>query len=267
MTITQSIILGIIQGFTEFLPISSSGHLILLPKFFGWEDHSLSLDVFLHLGTLLAVIYFFRKDLIKITKSFFIKESKEYRNLGLVIILGTIPAGILGYFFSDLIELRFRSVGVVTLSLLFWAVIMYLSERYHQKLKLKEKKITKINWRKGLFIGFAQAIALIPGTSRSGITITAGLFSKLDRQTAARFSFLLGIPIIAGAGLLKTIEMFQEGVDINQLLVLAVGFLTALISGLIAIKFLLKLIQKYSYNVFVLYRVLLVFFVLALFYL
>lgn len=263
MSIFQAVILGIVQGLTEFLPVSSSGHLIFLPKLFGWADQGMAFDVILHLGTLLAVIVYFRNKLWNIVKSFFGQkeyriQNIEYKRLGWLILLSIIPAGIVGFFFSDWLENSFRSATVVAFNLIFWGLMLYIADRYTCKLaNLSTCQLDKLNWKQSLFIGCAQVLAFIPGTSRSGITMTAGLFSKLDRNSAAEFSFLMSVPIIALAGGKGLLDLIQSGSFNENFLVLLVGFLSAVLSGLLAVWGLLKIIKKYSFLPFVIYRILL----------
>ena len=267
MTVLQSIVLGIVQGLTEFLPISSSGHLVFIPKIFGWVDQGIGFDVMVHLGSLLAVIIYFRKLLWKILKSFFIKneplpnpplrgEGTNYRRLGWLIILTIIPAGVVGLLFGDWIETNLRSSMVIGIGLIFWGLVLYIAERYQCRSQITDHRSLKnIGWRNALFIGCAQAIALIPGTSRSGITMTAGLFSKLDKKSAAEFSFLMSVPIIMLAGGLNLLELIQKGLGDLNLVVLVAGFVAAAVSGFVAIAGLMKIIQKWSFKPFVLYRI------------
>jgi len=273
MNIIQALVLGIIQGLTEFLPVSSSGHLIFIPKLLGWVDQGIAFDVVVHLGTLVAVVIFFRKRLYNILKSFFIKDESgiwnlEYGNpnskfkiqnfkLGWLIMLTIIPAGLAGFFFNDWIETNLRATWIIGVSMIGWGVVLGIADRY-QRLKIKDQRsLEKIGWKSALFIGCSQMIALIPGTSRSGITMTAGLFSKLDKKSAAEFSFLISIPIIAMAGAMELIKLIKIGLGDLSILVLIVGLLASALSGLLAIWGLMKIIQKWSFIPFVIYRVVL----------
>ena len=260
MTILQSVVLGIIQGLTEFLPISSSGHLVFVPKIFGWVDQGLSFDVIVHLGSLVAVLIYFRKILFKIIIGFFSfktndPELQNSKKLGWLIILTIIPAGIIGLLFGDWIENNLRSSLVIGVGLIFWGLVLYFAEMYQKKKISGQQTIEQVGWKKALFIGCAQAIALIPGTSRSGITMTAGLFSKLDKKLAAEFSFLMSVPIIVLAGGLNLLELIQKGLGDLNLTVLFAGFVAAAMSGFIAITGLMKIIQKWSFKPFVIYRI------------
>ncbi len=190
------IVLALIQGITEFLPISSSGHLVLVPAFLGWEDQGLAFDVAVHVGTLLAVLAYFRQDLLRIISATVStlaggKASAESR-LGWGVILATIPVGIVGFLGKDWIEANLRSAVVVALATIGFGLLLWWAD-YRSS---RARSLTQLNWRDVAIIGAAQAVALIPGTSRSGITMTAGLMMGLDREAAARFSFLLSIPTI-----------------------------------------------------------------------
>lgn len=261
MNYIQALILGIIQGLTEFLPVSSSGHLILFPQLFGWADQGIAFDVVLHLGTLVAVVVFLRKKLWLIIKSFFNIKNKEElvvnnRYLGWLLIISIIPAGLAGLFFNSWIEDTLRSPLIVAGTLIFWGIILWLSDNYSQR-QIEKRNIEKLNWKNALFIGCAQALALIPGTSRSGITMTAGLFSKLDRKFTAEFSFLISVPIIFLAGLVALKDLIGIGIGNINFSYLLVGFLSAMVSGFIAVWGMMKIIQKWNFKPFVIYRVLL----------
>ena len=262
MTILQAIILGIIQGITEFLPISSSGHLILLPQILGWKDQGIAFDAIVHLGTLLAVVFYFRKKLGSIVNSFLKpgKNSALDRRLGFLLVLSIIPAGIVGLFGKDYIENNIRSVTVIAIGLIVWGVVLLIADRLNKHWVGKNKKLSDVNnlsIKQIIGISCAQAIALIPGTSRSGITMTAGLLGKLDKKAAAEFSFLMSVPIIALAGGLKVLELCSNGLGELSIGVLVVGFIASAVSGFFAISGLLKIIQKWSFLPFVVYRIIL----------
>lgn len=239
--IIKAVILGIVQGVTEFFPVSSTAHLILLPWFFGWtgEMNSLAFDVALHAGTLLALLLCFYKDWLDMVL--------RDRKMLLIIFLATIPAGVIGALFHKTIEHTLRSPLIIVFSTTVFGILMLAAEKYGRKNRERS------SLPDGLFIGVAQAIALIPGVSRSGITITAGLFKNLTRETAARFSFLLSTPIIGGAMLLEGRKLLHDPAAHNFNLFI-VGFLSAFISGLFAIKFLLYFLKKHPLNIFVYYR-------------
>lgn len=252
----QSIILGLIQGITEFLPISSSGHLILIPKIFGWPDQGLAFDAIVHLGTLVAVIFAFRKKISHILKGVIGqgRGQEKNSNLAALIILSIIPAALVGYFLNNYIETNLRTKEVVVIGLIFWAIILWLADRFGKRASGKTTNINSVGIKQTITVALAQAIALIPGTSRSGITMSAGLFSKLNRQTAVEFSFLISIPIIAIAGGFKLFNLIQTGfyqVDIGALIT---GFIASAIAGFLAIKFLLSFIKRFGFGLFVFYR-------------
>ena len=238
----EAMILGIVQGLTEFLPVSSTAHLILFPWFFNWtgELDTLTFDVALHAGTLLALLLCLWKDWIDLL-------IRKRRLLGLIII-ATLPAGILGALLNDVVENALRSPYIICVSLVLIGFIMLVSEK-----TLKNKKIDEINLYDSVIIGLSQAVALIPGVSRSGITISAGLFRGLEREGSARFSFLLSTPIIAGATLLHAQKMISGNIHYNLQLFL-IGFFSSAITGFAAIKFLLSFFRKHPLNIFVYYR-------------
>lgn len=244
MSVIQALVLGIVQGITEFLPVSSSGHLILTPVLFGWQEQPLAFDAVIHLGTLAAILVALRGDLPKLF------ENKC--RLGCTILAATVPALGIGYLFKDQIETVLRSPLVVAASLALWGVLLWVGDRFVKPGATTD--VTKIGYQRAMFIGVAQALALIPGTSRSGVTITAGLFTGLSRETAARFSFLLGIPAIAAAGGVSLLDVIQ-GTEPVATLPLVVGFLSAFFFGILAIQFLLKLLKASSYVPFAVYRI------------
>ncbi|NBS41690.1 undecaprenyl-diphosphatase UppP [bacterium] len=244
MNILHAIVLGIVQGLTEFLPVSSSGHLILVPILFGWPEQPLAFDTVIHLGTLCAVLVALREDLPKLF------ENKM--RLGWTIALASIPALAVGYLFKDEIETSLRSPIVVAVSLALWGALLWVADRSAKT--NAEGKIENVGRRRAMFIGVMQSLALIPGTSRSGVTITSGLFTGLSREAAARFSFLLSIPATAAAGALGLVEVIQ-GTESVPLFPLFVGFLTSFLAGLFAIRFLLKILKGQSYVPFAAYRI------------
>ncbi len=266
----NAIIFGIIQGITEFLPVSSSGHLVVLHKFISLPVKSeLAFDVTLHFATLLAVVWFFRADIIKLfaglvysVKKIFKKDynypsetDSFYGKLSWLLILATIPAALAGVLLENLIENALRSPAVVALMLIAVGVLFIIFE----KISKKTDKLNNLTWKNALIIGLAQVFALIPGTSRSGITIIAGLGAGLKREAAVRFSFLLSIPIIFGASIIKIPQIFntrggESFIAGNEMAILAIAFIASFITGLLAIKYFLRFARSHSLNVFAYYR-------------
>ena len=252
MDITQAIVLGAIQGITEFLPVSSSGHLIFLPSLFGWEDQGILFDVVVHLGTLTAVLWYFKARLITLAKAAFStnKQQQADRRLAWYIVLSIIPVGIVGLFLGT----NARSASIIGWSFIIWGIVLYLADKYASKQKTT-KDLGTINTWDVVWISFSQILALIPGTSRSGITMTTGLFRKLDKKAAAEFSFLISIPVIAAAGALQILEVASEGIAIATLTPLLIGFIISSLSALLAMHALIRCITRWGYTPFVLYRV------------
>lgn len=245
MTLLKAIILGVAQGLTEFLPISSSGHLVVITHFLGLDslplDFRVSFDVILHLGTLVAVIFYFRSDLLGIIKSAIEKDrmsSKRDRKLLLWLLIATLPAAILGKLFGDIFESIFSSVLEVGMLLIITGFFLFLGERFSNP----RKDMGVIGLKESVGIGFAQALAIAPGISRSGSTITAAMFAGIKREDAARFSFLLSIPIIAGASLTKI--GFISQVSLSSAMPVAAGFLFSALSGYLSIGFLLNYLKE-----------------------
>lgn len=255
-----ALISGIVQGLTEFLPISSSGHLVILHEIFNFQlKNNLAFDVALHLGTLLALLMFFWSDAIRYLKAWFkslaywqLKEDSDQR-LAWYLFLGTLPAVIAGYFLADLIGTVFRSTYLVIAMLIGVGLLFFLVE----KLSKKELELSGINWLKALLIGLAQAIALIPGISRSGITIITGMSLKLKRDIAARFSFLLAIPVVLGAGSKEFFELIKQGIIQSEIGLYLIGFIVSAIVGYFCIKYFLLFLKKYPLYIFGVYRILL----------
>ncbi len=266
MSIFQSLILGIVQGLTEFLPISSSGHLIIFPNVFGWAQQPLVFDTTLHLGTAAALIVFFRKDLFSIAKAVVFdlpKNPKMYSPLtkvGLAIVVGIIPAGVVGFLYGDFLENTFRSVQSVSLFLVLGSVLMFIAEKVLQK---RNNQADKISVMKGFIIGLFQTLALLPGMSRSGSTISGGMILGLDREASTRFSFLLSVPIVVLAAfyqLFKARGEITAGVELSML----IGFTTSFISGILAIGWLLKFVKNKNLYPFIIYRIILAVLLLVL---
>ncbi len=256
MTYAQGLVLGLVQGVTEFLPISSSGHLILVPWFFRWPDQGLAFDAVMHLGTLLALLAYFRVELLAIFASLGGGEDgAKSRRLALLLVAATVPGGLAGVLLDRLIEGHLRLPIVVALSTLLWAIVMLAADRLAGARPVQPAGEHGVGWGQGLLVGCAQALALIPGTSRSGITITAGLAGGLDRSTAARFAFLLGIPITAGAGTLKALHILRHGVPLGERGPLAVALLASFVAGWASVWFLVNYLKRNSLMPFVVYRV------------
>lgn len=268
MSLIQTIVLAIVQGVTEFLPISSTAHLILVPWFLGWTDPGLTFNVALHAGTLLAVLVYFARDwwamLTGVLGRLLGKRAArstrglqpDFDNTRLfsILVVATIPAGLAGYLLEDYAETAFRSPILVAGMLIGVSVLMWVVDRR----TALERRLDSVGFLDGIIIGFAQAVALLPGTSRSGITIVAGLFRNLTRETAARFSFLLATPIIAGATLKKAVEVSQVGLPQGIAAIdLVTGFVVSALVGYAAIAFLLRYLQVRTLKIFVAYRLLL----------
>lgn len=256
MEFSDSIILGILQGITEFLPISSSGHLVLGEYYLGLNVETLkSFDVVVHLGTLLAIFVYFKRDIWGILKALGhlfcgkIDKKDRYLKLILFIIVGTVPAVFFAVFGEEWIDNTFRNVKSVGIWMFIVGIIYLIGEFAY-----KRRKNNKMNYRKAFIIGLAQALALIPGVSRSGSTITAGLFQGIDRSSAARFSFLLGIPAIFGAGLFTVFNLPESGLEVS-ILPLFIGFLTSFIFGLLSVAFLMRFLKRNSLIVFSIYLI------------
>jgi len=256
MDLFQIIALALLQGLTEFLPISSSAHLILLPIITGWQDQGLAFDVAVHVGTLSAVIIYFRHTLYTLLIDWI--QSVQQRQLvgdsklAWAVLLGTIPVGLAGLAFNDAIEGSLRSPMVIATTTIIFGLLLGWAD-WQGKQQRTEHQLT---WKDILIVGAAQAIALIPGTSRSGITMTAGLILGLNREAAARFSFLLSIPVIFLAGSLKTIELVQAGVETNWFAIIS-GAAVSAISAYLCIHIFLKLLEKIGMWPFVIYRLIL----------
>lgn len=256
MSYFEAFILALIQGLTEFLPISSSAHLILPSAVLGWEDQGLAFDVAVHVGTLAAVMIYFRSEVVSLLSAFFASifkgdRSKEAK-LAWMIILATIPACVFGLLMKDFIELYLRSAWVIATTTIVFGLLLWYVDK-HSSLADDEYQA---DWKKALFIGVAQALAMIPGTSRSGATITAALYLGFTREAAARFSFLMSIPIILLAGGYLGLKLVSSG-DPIHLGVLLTGIVTSFISAYVCIHFFLKLISKMGMTPFVIYRLIL----------
>ena len=265
MDTVQTILLALLQGLTEFLPISSSAHLILLPCLLGWEDQGLAFDVAVHVGTLLAVILYFHEDVRRLLLAWFAsivnRQMSADARLAWLVVLGTIPAALTGLLLDDVIETHLRSPLVIALTTIGFGVLLGVADQRGRQARREDSlSVMDVVW-----IGLAQALALIPGTSRSGVTMTAALALGLTRTAAARFSFLLSIPVILMAGSYKTLQLAQQTgpVDWGSILL---GTLVAAVSAYLCIHFFLRLIERIGMLPFVVYRLLLGAFLLVLFY-
>jgi undecaprenyl-diphosphatase len=267
MPIYQVIVLAIIQAFTEFLPISSTAHLALAPWLFGWKDPGLTFDIALHAGTLLAVLIYFFRDWVQIIGQgigFNLGSDPQLRrNPGLLWLLAiaSIPVGIVGYFFEKQADTTWRQPYLIGAMLILVGIVIWIAERR----RIGDKSISDVGWGDGIFIGIAQALSVIPGTSRSGVTISAGLFRDMNRETAARFSFLLSTPAIAAAVLKKAWGIHKEGGLLPEMKVpFAVGILVTGVLGALVIAFFLRYLRRSSLMPFVYYRIIFGIIVIAL---
>lgn len=251
MTIWQSVVMGLVQGLGEFLPISSSAHLVLVPWFFNWLDPGLTFDIALHIGTLIAVIAYFWRDWVKLIMGAFQGTKSKEGRLFWYLVLATIPGAIMGLLLEEKAETVFRNPVLIAVMLIVLGVILYWADRKGRKLT----DVNNISLGQSLMIGISQALAIIPGVSRSGITMTTGLLLGLTREGAARFSFLLSAPVIFGAGLIKVPDILANPGMINTPFL--IGMLVSALSGAASIGFLLKYVQKKNFLPFVWYRFLL----------
>jgi len=258
LELVEAIFLGIVQGLTEFLPVSSSGHLLLGQYFLGLDQarFGLSFDVAMHLGTLVAVVVFFWQDLVRMACAFL--DSLRTRSLPAdpdgrltyLVLVSTVPAALIGYFLEDFFETAVRSPWVVILNLVLVGVLFIVGEAVGRR----ARTAPKLTFREAIGIGVAQAAALVPGVSRSGATITLGLFLGLRREEAARFSFLMSVPIIAGAGALQMTEVVSQGMDAYDALLFVVGFVSSAVVGYLTIRFFLRYVVNHSLRAFAYYR-------------
>jgi undecaprenyl-diphosphatase len=260
----QAIVLGIVQGLTEFLPISSSGHLRIVPAFFGWEDPGAAFTAVIQLGTMAAVLLYFRADLLRIAVAWFrslrdpAMRSDLDARMGWYIGLGTIPIAIFGFVFSDQIESGARDLYLIGTTLIVFGLVLLAADRTARQ----TRGLPDLTQRDGIFIGFAQALALVPGVSRSGATITGGLLLGFDRESAARYSFLLSVPAVVLSGLFELRKIGESGGAGAVPTVIAT--LLAFVVGYASIAFLLRWLTSHSLTVFVVYRVVLGALVIAL---
>jgi undecaprenyl-diphosphatase len=259
VTPLQAVVLGVVQGLTEFLPISSSGHLILVPYFLGWPDQGLSFDIATHTGTLLAIVAYFHRDLRDLVVGFFTGQPRSSdgefapRPMAWAIAIGTIPAGLVGYFCKDWIATYARNPLLIAGTTLVYGLLLFWVDRIGRKVRA----VGEIGWTDAIAIGCAQALALVPGTSRSGITITAALLLGFTRPAAARFSFLLVVPISVLVAAKDAKDLIDAGVGPAELAPMAIGLLVSAVVGYLVIAWLLSWLRRRSLTVFVVYRVLL----------
>lgn len=259
MSLIEAIILGILQGLTEFLPVSSSAHLLILPWIMGWVEPPFVFDMALNIGTLAALFIYFRNDISELTKGFLrllvtrnIKTDTQAR-LSLYVLLGTIPAAVIGFLFEKKIEAYFHSPYVIAFTLIFWGIMLWFVDKKSKRVK----DLEDLTFFDAFFVGFAQVLALIPGTSRSGVTMTSALFANFKKETAARFSFLLSIPITTGATLYKMKDLLNINIDSNVIINFSAGVIASGIVGYLCIAYLIKFLKTNSFAVFAIYRVML----------
>lgn len=252
MTLFQLAVLAVIQGITEFLPVSSSGHLILTSKLLGWQDQGLSIDIAVHAGTLLAVIVYLWRDILRILSGLTEGGADSTRPLAGMIIAATIPVGIAGFALHEIGQEGLRNPEVIAWATLGFGILLFIGDRFGMTLRRMEH----MTWSSAILIGLAQVLALIPGTSRSGITMTAARFMGFEREAAARFSLLLSIPVITAAALLAGKDVYDSGdLALTQATLLATGM--AFIAAMIAIWLMMAWLKRATFTPFVVYRLLL----------
>ncbi len=256
MELIHIIVLAVVQGLTEFLPISSSAHLILVPQLTGWPDQGLAFDVAVHLGSLAAVVFYFQRDLNRMTRDWFASLRQRQlvgeSRLAWAVLWGTIPAGLAGLLLEDVVEQVLRSPLVVAWATIGFGVLLWIADRHARQ----NRNEHQLSWKDVLVVGCAQALALIPGTSRSGITMTAGLMLGLTREAAARFSFLLSIPLILAASGLLSVKLASSTAPVDWT-AFVTGTLLSAVTAYVCIHFFLKLIGRMGMFPFVVYRLLL----------
>ena len=262
MTILQAIILGIVQGLTEFLPISSSGHLILVPWLFNWHfllanpGLNKTFDVALHLGTFVAVLIYFWREVGRLLAAWVHSMTRRSlaepeARLAWLLVVSTIPAAVVGVALESFIENQLGKPWIIAVAMIVFAGVMYLIDHIARL----DRDLETLTWLDAVLIGVAQALALCPGVSRSGITMMTGLLLRLDRESAARYSFLLSIPVIGGAAAYKALEIAKDGLPAGTATPFLVGMASAAISGFVAIWFVLAYLKRHNFNIFVLYRI------------
>jgi undecaprenyl-diphosphatase len=250
----QAIVLAIVQGLSEFLPISSSGHLILVPHFFGWQDQGLAFDVAIHMGTLLAVVSYFRVQLLAMLRAWLASLGRRPLTpdgrLAWCVVLGSIPVGLAGWLFADLIEMLLRDPLFIAATLSGFGLLMWLADR----LGRQQRDEYSVGWREALLIGCAQALALMPGTSRSGVTMTMARTLGLTREAAARFSFLLAVPGTAMAGGYELLKLIEQPAGSVNWSMMSLGAVVSAIAGYLFIHWLLQVIGRIGLAPFAIYR-------------
>jgi undecaprenyl-diphosphatase len=262
LTILQAIILGIVQGLTEFLPISSSGHLLIVPWLFNWHflldnpELNKTFDVALHLGTFVAVVIYFWREIGRLLSAWVRSMTRRSladpeARLAWFLVVSTIPAAFLGVAFESFIEERLGKPWIIAIMMIVFALVMYTVDH----LARLDRDLEALTWTDAILIGIAQAFALCPGVSRSGITMMTGMALRLDRESAARYSFLLSIPVIGGAAAYKGLQVAQDGLPAGTATPFAVGIAAAALSGFAAIWFLLAYLRRHSFDLFVIYRI------------
>ena len=262
MTVLQAIILGIVQGLTEFLPISSSGHLLLVPWLFNWHfllenpDLNKTFDVALHLGTFVAVVIYFWREIGRLISAWVRSISRRSlaepeAKLAWLLVVSTVPAALVGVAFEGFITDTLGKPWMIGVALIVFAGFMYLVDHVAKL----DRGLEALTWIDALLIGIAQALALLPGVSRSGITMMTGLLMRLDRESAARYSFLMSIPVIGGAAAYKGLEVARDGLPAGTAMPFVVGMVSAALSGIAAIWFVLAYLKRHNFNIFVIYRI------------
>ena len=245
MTVLQALILGIVQGLGEFLPISSSAHLVLIPWLFGWNDPGLTFDVALHMGTLLAVVLYFWKDWVRLIKAALRRRTSDDKRIFWYLVVATIPGGLFGLALEKKAETVFRSPLLIGIMMIVMGILLYLADKKRQLRKMDTMTMADAIW-----IGLSQALAIIPGVSRSGSTMTTARFLDLTREDAARFSFLMSTPIILGAGVLKLRHLTMASINLP----FSVGVISSFVVGILSISFLLRYLRTSNFGLFVGYR-------------
>lgn len=257
MPLSQAVVLAIVQGLTEFLPISSTAHLVLFPWVLGWKDPGLTFDVALHAGTLLAVLAYFWRLWVDLLRDGFRRgltqegDARKKREIFWFLVLGTVPGGLAGLLFEHAAETKLRQPAVIATALITVALLMWAADRQEKR----ELQLFDIRLFDSVVVGLAQAFAIIPGVSRSGVTMTAALFLGMTRETSARFSFLLATPLIGGAALKKGLELRHEGLPLEMRLPFLVGTLVAAVVGYLVITALIRFLERRTFKVFVIYRI------------